>query len=1073
MLTRPIFFLEPQNVRIYPIERCVEVEYGHPLPTIQHWSDDTRSRFYGATASQLWYINTREKTLMLRELVVKDSSATKDVEFGFIGGLEAKDETDTDRIWVTDTRACTVSGISKGALRLSIGRPNESGRVDGDFRNAKFISPSSIVFSASLNALFIIDAQFIRAISCYSYTVSTLSGKIDGAKVLSNCFLPNFANASLYAPPILHSQPEDSTIFLTIDRETFSLRTHFDSSSRSQVGSLSRLNIGATSSVCDSTGEKLMVKRNHSFLLAPLSIGSEKVLVKSEHIPSAPHILHYSSHLRLSLHSRHHDPSNPKIILRYLHHLSKTQNRTSFLTLAPLLASTNVSCSSIISLPSSDKTWRVHLDVIRCHPSVFSPEITLSKLSAVIQNSRLPESSIETFFNFLYFLPLPSSDPIPNCITLTHVIHLCREIGLKTDWPEFIFGSTLLPLLTVAAISNLLISLWQDNFISWTTDDAVIEFLVDAVRKQGKDAFLDQAPLMLTRCTPERLTALTNAVSSSNPVRSPTATFDDRSRLPTLTTIPILEVFDYKTRPKPIQEDYVLTNDVTPGVDPQTFLDESTEFAITSEASNIWYISRVWLLYTQWPLFRALFDSQADLRLRRSWKVPGWINHNILICILESIHGELSSYGSLTLIECRLILEHLVSQGLIEDHNGNGIGCWKRLTFVCQAIVQGRDPTGLPVGPPSASTTSSVSATASQTARPLAPLPPPSASPTASSSSSHALLSFPAPPVSQQSPTASPTNSNAHSSSSQTSSSSASAKYKVTTEITQPMSPFSLPDAYTLGPHPPVTTHAAHLTSQRGGPSTSPPPHLVATSIPPSTLDPDDFVILPSTKSYQSQSASVPISQRTSPSRSQAPAQLATVPPKQPTPAVVVPPKQPVSAPPKQSAPPPARAAKKVADLPPGTPKAPTPTTAKYAQPKPTPAPQSPPSQAAPKRTAATGPSNMTLTTPSAPKYSPPPSNTASLNSSNHALHHTPTKLTASAPALNSRSSPHISSHSSISIPSTPSYSASTPLSSSSSSISSQDSLLSLTIGTQTKKRNTLLPRSLQYFSYQRTCSSI
>ena len=671
-----------------------------------HWSDDTRSRFFGACQSKLWYIDALAQDLILKPLVVVDDSSKRAVEFNLIGGLEAKDETDMRRIWVSDVRDCTISGISQGRLKILIGRPNESGREDGEFKKAKFVSPTSVVNVPALNALFVVDSQYIRVINFTRWTVATLSGKPEGPKSISTSFLPSFTTSSLYAPPILHSHPEDGTVYLNLDRETYSLRTFYESRNRSRIGVLSRLNIAASTAICDYDGDNLLIQRDYDFLSVPISTGSEKMLVKSTKVSTAPHPLYYAIHLNASLHLRGRGSGNPKLVFCHHHRATKAPRRTSFFALVSLLTASNVPCSHIITKENSERTWRVHLDVIRGHPSTFSPERTLKKLISTIQLSRLPDTSVDAFFKFLYFHPISTADPSSTCLVLSHIIHFAREIGLKTDWPEFLFGSTLMPLLSVQSICQLLFTLWQDIYVTWTVEDPIIQFLVGAIRKQAKDAFLEQAPLMLTRCTPERLTSITNAVSGSNARRSSPPTFDDRSRLPTLPVIPIREVFDYKIRGKSVQEDYCLIKDETSGVDPLEFLDDEAEFAIAAENSNVWLVSQTWLLYTQWPLFRTEFNENTELSEKRFWKAPSWINHNILVCIVESVHGDVSSFSSLSIKDCRMILEHLVSQGLSEPHTGAGIGCWKKLASVCQFVIR---------GPNSSSTASQTSAPTSTT----------------------------------------------------------------------------------------------------------------------------------------------------------------------------------------------------------------------------------------------------------------------------------------------------------------------------------------------------------------------
>lgn len=126
---------------------------------------------------------------------------------------------------------------------------------------------------------------------------------------------------------------------------------------------------------------------------------------------------------------------------------------------------------------------QIPLDALNRHPSRQDSAKTLDNAKIFISNSALPSASIESWLQYFKLEDAKVDFTIEKAKELSHIIYVSREIGLHTDFAEYLFGS-ILPHLAVHELIELLKSLQEDDFITWKTDECILAYTMSELQKR-------------------------------------------------------------------------------------------------------------------------------------------------------------------------------------------------------------------------------------------------------------------------------------------------------------------------------------------------------------------------------------------------------------------------------------------------------------------------------------------------------------------------------------------------------------------------------------------------------------
>lgn len=258
------------------------------------------------------------------------------------------------------------------------------------------------------------------------------------------------------------------------------------------------------------------------------------------------------------------------------------------------------------------------------------PNLSLINLQTTLKNSLLSDDSISILISHLLHKPLPNCEWINFCRHWSHACWLWSEIGLAKLEP--IFASSIVPQLPSDLLCKVLLDVWNDIAITWTTDALIIRILSAQVKKLCLSEFED---LVASNLTPRNFKIAMHAATQ----------VEDISKLADSETAykPYgLTRFDIRASQTPIAPsrpfDFVFT------LSPQ----HDQSFAVVADMRY---------MYTYWNWFKRLIDVGNGVEKdARTATLPPWTTSNVIIAVLECVHG--APLTALDHDEALLLLEH-------------------------------------------------------------------------------------------------------------------------------------------------------------------------------------------------------------------------------------------------------------------------------------------------------------------------------------------------------------------------------------------------------------------------------
>ena len=307
----------------------------------------------------------------------------------------------------------------------------------------------------------------------------------------------------------------------------------------------------------------------------------------------------------------------------------------------------------------SGKTWSAHSDILRG----LHPTISIRRLRSVIKQSSLPEASILAFIWRLYDKQPNNHDWEQLCIYWLHTSWLWKEIGLPNI--DHIFAGTV-PQLPVDIACNALIHLWNDELIERKDDDLILRSLAAHVKKYCMEKFIE---VMASKPTPHNMRL---AIYVSSQVEEFSASIE----APELSLIGLaqMEIEGVSLDFPPRAETLVSSSrpfDFIFSVQPP----HDQSFAVVGDMRY---------MYIRWQWFKRLMSMPNCREVRtRTAVMPHWTTPNMILVILESIHGV--PWTPLTSEESFVLLEHRHEIDL-EDLNGVVFAPFNRLLRRCRKV---------------------------------------------------------------------------------------------------------------------------------------------------------------------------------------------------------------------------------------------------------------------------------------------------------------------------------------------------------------------------------------------------
>lgn len=276
----------------------------------------------------------------------------------------------------------------------------------------------------------------------------------------------------------------------------------------------------------------------------------------------------------------------------------------------------------------SGRTWQVPSEVLLD----LYPKLSLDKLRTVVKQTSFPVASVDAFIARLFNKRLVKEQMDPKYRICYEMCWLWQEVGLPhVDW---VFASTVSHFPATMACDALL-HLWSDKTIERRADDPILRSLAMHIKNHCKAEF---AAMMASESTSR--TNLLDIYVWSQEGSIPCNVEVGLSRV---------EIEDFR-----LTGSQHAPNLITP-LRPFDFvfsLEEPNDlsFAVMGDTRY---------MYANWGWFRRLWNDNEYHREKqtRSTVMPHWMTSDMLMAILECVHGTLwttlSVKDSLTLLEHR------------------------------------------------------------------------------------------------------------------------------------------------------------------------------------------------------------------------------------------------------------------------------------------------------------------------------------------------------------------------------------------------------------------------------------
>lgn len=283
---------------------------------------------------------------------------------------------------------------------------------------------------------------------------------------------------------------------------------------------------------------------------------------------------------------------------------------------------------------------------------------SLNNVAQVVQETKLPASSIFAFLEYLCHKPLSEDlEPRKKAISLAHTIHLLKESQVNPRLALSDLITKVIPLLSYEEVCHSLIDIWLDDRLDNDLNDTTIHAFAKEVRKGTIDDF---AQVIDSRLQPGLVKLCMHVWNFK--VNLEHIDQLSRSRL----RMPIHPEHEKYSREKLFQL-------------AQSSDKESFWFALEETAGEFTVVkASMMFMIPQWRWIRRLFDSDGSESKDRLAIMPSdWMSLKMLIDILQCIHS--GTFSPTYEIEDALhLLEHAIEFDLVEE-DGSALTPFKDL----------------------------------------------------------------------------------------------------------------------------------------------------------------------------------------------------------------------------------------------------------------------------------------------------------------------------------------------------------------------------------------------------------
>ena len=600
-----------------------------PPPTQwKFFSSSLKGQLYMATDNNLWVLDMSKTTARSSINICKFTSTkllyplkNKTVHLRRIGGIEAKDETGENRVWITDTISNLIKVYikSKNEFVTFAGRKNVSGSMDGPIKIASFDSPGSIVRETSSGIMMVAETTKLRLIHSGRDLVTTLSvdAYLSQLLLLGSAFLTSIQYHSELGPR--------ASVVMNVAGSSYILAL--------QKRKYAPLSATSDSRVLGVFKKCHIISDRHEVMMAS---PADSQAPRSMHLFTAPHFPFYDPMSNSMLYDTPllKSPQDSMIVFTKLIRTNEASFRRNCAPDLTCLITSNVWPHELyVQHTASNGTWGLHYEIIDLHARQLSLKKTVLNIIRTVRYSPLPLASVDAFISYLYFKPIFHCENLDHVVRAAHVILLCSLVQLHVEFPAQLFQTRVIRKLSKEMLYDLLLGLCLDATAGWTAEHVVIQIILQEIdSRRLKPHFFN---LISNHSEASKATAILDVLKSSSSL--PPLRFDGLSC--SLRAYPLYEIYDdtfYRMEVDHADEEQ---RTMSP-FDPAHFL-QPGEFAVTTQDSKRWIVTRLWMLYALWPFFRVRYDSEPMVRAKRRWRAPAWMTHNMLQAIVGATHNDL------------------------------------------------------------------------------------------------------------------------------------------------------------------------------------------------------------------------------------------------------------------------------------------------------------------------------------------------------------------------------------------------------------------------------------------------
>lgn len=318
----------------------------------------------------------------------------------------------------------------------------------------------------------------------------------------------------------------------------------------------------------------------------------------------------------------------------------------------------------------SGRTWRLHKQVLNIHLAKGDSD-GIDKILRLIRGTIFPVESVAVFIDYIYCKPIASSEDLrTSCHLASHVVHMWEELQLENlAYLMNEVGTTIVRFMTPEIGCSALFDLWADDIANWKLEDALVQILASFVRGTCRAKFLALATE--SELPSKRLVPLVSNVS---------ALLDPHPLQPVLSTptLPEVRLVWSKTKTDLLPTD-------PPADPPESFLWTNNDYVFgfdeKSDLAHCWIVVSGVYLWPRWTWFRQRVAFSSATPADRVFRMPLWVNANIMLSILNAMHLAHAPFV-LSELDAVVLLEHARELDLVDD-TGAPVGCFVKLLQNC------------------------------------------------------------------------------------------------------------------------------------------------------------------------------------------------------------------------------------------------------------------------------------------------------------------------------------------------------------------------------------------------------